>query len=104
MDWHPNQGEALDSWSHRAETSIHFHLYREVYLILNLGTLYKADLLVIFMTSCLRVNYLCFSKNLGQGTVCDVYHTVHIQSNLFNMDTKGTGISVHIIEVSVLEK
>ena len=42
--------------------------------------------------------------------ICDLLYLVpefttsQIQSNLFITDTKGTGISVHIIEVSVLER
>ena len=31
-------------------------------------------------------------------------NAIDIQSNLFITDIKGTGISVHIIEVSVLER
>ena len=30
--------------------------------------------------------------------------TIHVQLNLFITDTKGTGMSVRIIEVSVLER
>ena len=36
--------------------------------------------------------------------LCLDTHQNYIQSNLFITDTKGTGISVRIIEVSVLER
>ena len=43
-----------------------------------------------------RVSHYPADKSLSSG--------YKVQSNLFVMDTKGTGISVPIIEVSILEK
>ena len=42
-------------------------------------------------------------KALGRKTHIKI-PSILVQSNLFITDTKGTGISVHIVEVSVLER
>ena len=53
------------------------HLCQEMHLTLYLGTLYKTDLFAIYIWPHVCDNYLCFSKNLGLGTPCDVYPTVY---------------------------
>ena len=51
------------------------------------------------------VNQLSMVSIYCKYTVCLIRKALNpIQSNLFVTDTKGTGIGVRIIEVSVLEK